>query len=53
MIMVDEITGDEWGDDWNDAPKCANAGTPYETKCKGLVKVEIKLGEAINSKEDE
>ena len=51
--MVDEITGDEWGDDWNDAPKCANAGTPYETKCKGLVKVEIKLGEAINSKEDE
>lgn len=42
--MVDEITGEEWGDDWNDAPKCCNAGSPYADKCKGLVEVEIRLG---------
>ena len=45
--LVDEITGEEWGDDWNDAPKCSNAGAPYEGKCVGLEVKEIKLGEPI------
>lgn len=42
--LVDEITGKEWGDDWNDAPKCGNAGAPYPENCKGLEIVEIRLG---------
>jgi len=45
--LVDEITGKEWGDDWNDAPKCCNAGPPYKEKCIGLEIREIKLDESL------
>lgn len=34
-----------WGDDWNDAPKCCNAGRPYEETVKGYEKREIRLGD--------
>ena len=45
--LVDEITGKEWGDDWNDAPKCCNASSPYPERCKGLEIKEIRLGELL------
>jgi len=45
--LVDEITGKEWGDDWDDAPKCCNAGSPYPETCKGLEIKIIKLGETL------
>lgn len=32
------------GDDWNDAPMCANAGPPYE-RFEGLRRVEVRYGE--------
>lgn len=47
VYLVDEITGDEWGDDWNDAPACCNSGSPYTKRCKGLEIVELKLGNQI------
>ncbi len=46
--LVDEITGKEYGDDWDDAPKCANAGIPYEENCVGLEIREIRLGDNFN-----
>ena len=39
-----------WGDDWDDRPACCNAGSPYEDTCKGLRKIELKLGEKIEIK---
>ncbi len=45
--LVDEITGKEWGDDWDDAPKCCNAGIPYPERCKGLEVKEIRLGQNL------
>ena len=47
VYLVDEITGNEWGDDWNDAPMCSNAGAPYSDRCKGLEILELKLGDTI------
>lgn len=43
--LVDEITGKEWGDDWDDTPKCLNASPPYKENCVGLEIKEIRLGE--------
>lgn len=45
--LVDEITGKEWGDDWSDAPSCANSGPPYPEYCVGLEIRELKLGEYL------
>jgi len=45
--LVDRITGEEWGDDWNDAPACCNSGPPYPEHCVGLEVVEIRLGGAL------
>lgn len=45
--LVDEITGKEWGDDWDDAPSCANSGPPYPERCTGLEIRELKLGESL------
>lgn len=42
--LVDEITGEEWGDDWNDRPACCNASPPYKERCKGLIIKKLYLG---------
>lgn len=28
-VAPDDYEGPLWGDDWDDAPSCCNAGTPY------------------------
>jgi hypothetical protein len=36
-----------WGDDWNDAPKCCNSGSPYKETVKGYEERIIRLGDLI------
>lgn len=52
IYLVDEITGKETGDDWDDAPADCNAGSPYPETCKGLVVKELKLGDIFYLKEE-
>lgn len=53
-LAPDDFDEDKaWGDDWNDAPKCCNAGPPYEDKVPGLVVKEIKLGEPLTNNHNE
>ena len=47
LVDEDQDLSEIWGDDWNDAPHHCNAGSPYEDKCKGLIKRDLFLGERI------
>lgn len=51
--LVDKITGQERGDDWNDAPKCCNAGPPNPQTCCGLLVVPVRLGQPFTYPLDE
>lgn len=45
VYLAEDYLSDEeiWGDDWNDAPACCNAGPPYLKE--GIYKKEVYLGE--------
>lgn len=47
FVDKDQPNSEIYGDDWDDAPSCCNSGSPYERTCKGLVKIELHLGESL------
>lgn len=43
--LGDEYSVSSTGDDWDDAPSCANAGRPYKARC-----IPIVLGKPLMTK---
>lgn len=47
FVDEDQPLKELWGDDWDDAPAECNAGPPYEDRCRGLIKLRIRLGKPL------
>jgi hypothetical protein len=47
LVDADQPLKELWGDDWDDAPAEHNAGPPYEDRCRGLIKLKIRLGRPL------
>jgi len=43
-LHVADEDAEPWGDDWNDAPACANAGPPYR-EAKNYQVIDLRLGD--------
>lgn len=47
IYLADDISK-AWGDDWNDAPACCNAGSVYKDTVTGLIEIPVYLGKTLD-----